>query len=135
MLSEGFVSHLYGAEARRLDVGLRASVMDDGRSYRRTMFTRIDGRPLQAHPHPTDNYVDPRMRRMMAEGLCRGDDPDLWFRGTHKTNREAKETCRLCPAVTDCLSYALGYDDEGVWGGYTRNERRELRSLLMRSAS
>lgn len=39
----------------------------------------------------------------------------------------AKTVCRRCPAVRDCLRYALGNDVQGVWGGTTYEEREQLR--------
>lgn len=50
--------------------------------------------------------------------------------------------CEPCPIVNFCLSYALIYDEEGVWGNTTKNQRDhllsrypELRDRLIQEAS
>lgn len=67
---------------------------------------------------------------------CRDADPELFFPiGTTgsalRQIGEAKRICRVCPAQTQCLAWALenGVTD-GVWGGTTQDERRAIRSLL-----
>ena len=36
----------------------------------------------------------------------------------------AKQICRRCPVINDCLAYAKAHDLEGIWGATTRQERR-----------
>lgn len=73
------------------------------------------------------------------EPACRpivraGDD--LWYdvervgKGVYETKgaraarvREAKAVCATCPLRAACLAAATD-DDEGIWGGLTRHERR-----------
>jgi len=64
---------------------------------------------------------------------CLDEDPDLFFPigstgpAVVQANR-AKEICRRCPVVSDCLDWALSnYQDAGVWGGTTEEERRLMR--------
>jgi WhiB family transcriptional regulator, redox-sensing transcriptional regulator len=41
--------------------------------------------------------------------------------------RVAKDLCALCPLSTLCLEYALeSAEQDGIWGGLTRNERKAL---------
>jgi WhiB family redox-sensing transcriptional regulator len=41
-----------------------------------------------------------------------------------KTREElAKSICRTCVVVDECLQYALANEDQGIWGGYTEEER------------
>lgn len=39
----------------------------------------------------------------------------------------AKAVCRLCPGVVECLERALLRDEEGIWGGLTKEERDALK--------
>ena len=45
--------------------------------------------------------------------------------------RRAKRICRDCPVVSECLEYALSNNlnetDDGIWGGMTPRERRNLK--------
>lgn len=36
----------------------------------------------------------------------------------------AKEICRRCPVIHDCLAYATARDLDGIWAATTRQERR-----------
>ncbi len=68
--------------------------------------------------------------RWMADALCRGMDPDLFFpeRGDLNATREAKKVCATCPHQAPCLEYALVHHEEhGVWGGTSPRDRRRLR--------
>jgi WhiB family redox-sensing transcriptional regulator len=39
----------------------------------------------------------------------------------------AKRICFSCPVSSECLKFALkNEEDFGVWGGYTRKERRRI---------
>lgn len=42
--------------------------------------------------------------------------------------RMSKELCAECPVSMLCLEYALeAGEDDGIWGGLTRNERKSLK--------
>jgi len=65
----------------------------------------------------------------MSYGACRSEDPELFFPISAsgpalRQIRSAKAVCARCPVQANCLSYALitGQDD-GIWGGTTREER------------
>ena len=64
---------------------------------------------------------------------CREEDPELFFPvGDTPHSRmqaeEAKQVCSHCPAINDCLQWALDNGkDEGVWGGSTEDERRAMK--------
>lgn len=53
------------------------------------------------------------------------DRPELFF-GRGKVRLEAKELCAGCPVRQQCLDWATVNDEQGVWAGTTRDERREL---------
>lgn len=59
-------------------------------------------------------------------GTCSAADPDaLFVQG--KAQRSAKQLCRGCPVIAECLADALDSRiDFGVWGGLTQRERRAL---------
>jgi WhiB family transcriptional regulator, redox-sensing transcriptional regulator len=64
---------------------------------------------------------------------CRDADPEAFFPDATRgviyvaAVEYAKTTCRRCPVVTACLSWALGTRQEyGIWGGTTEPERKAL---------
>lgn len=63
------------------------------------------------------------------QGECLEADPELFFPiGTTgpaiQQAEEAKEYCRRCPVISECLRWALDTrEDFGVWGGATEHER------------
>lgn len=79
------------------------------------------------------------------EALCAQCDPELWFPDKTSQWREnadgdrevlARSICRRCPVKLTCLRYAL--DDptlEGIWGGTTTRERKDLRTLQAKADS
>lgn len=62
---------------------------------------------------------------------CR-DHPDVsWFPGRGEHAAPAKAICATCPALSDCLAYALADDTlTGVWGGTLPAERRRLKGAV-----
>jgi WhiB family redox-sensing transcriptional regulator len=70
---------------------------------------------------------------------CLDEDPDLFFPiGTSgpalAQAAAAKALCRCCPVVSECLDWALAnYQDSGVWGGTTEEERRAMRRAAVRT--
>ncbi len=72
------------------------------------------------------------------DAACRDADPDLFFPvGTTgpalRHLDEAKQICRVCPAQTQCLAWALDHEvADGVWGGTTADERLAIRRLPAR---
>ena len=65
--------------------------------------------------------------------ICRDEDPELFFpvvtTGPALDQVErAKEVCRRCDVVDQCLEWALETNqDAGVWGGMSEDERRALK--------
>lgn len=65
---------------------------------------------------------------------CRGTDTQIFYhpeneRGPSRRRREirAKQICRDCPVVTNCLRWALAAREPyGVWGGLSVEEREAL---------
>jgi len=72
---------------------------------------------------------------LMAErGACRNADPDLFFPNHDEdsyeykmASRVAKSICESCPVKVECEEHAVRYEDYGIWGGLTPQERRRRR--------
>lgn len=78
---------------------------------------------MTALPPPQDEW------RTLAK--CRGMDPEIFYpeRGDVVTLRTAKSVCESCPVTGPCLEFALDMNErEGVFGGKSAKQRRELRS-------
>ncbi|GHH30005.1 WhiB family transcriptional regulator [Streptomyces rubradiris] len=61
-----------------------------------------------------------------TRSACQDYDPELFFStGAEGT---AKAVCRGCPVREECLNHALDERiEDGVWGGLTDDERRDIR--------
>lgn len=68
----------------------------------------------------------------MADAACREHRELRWippYANRYEIAR-AKHICAACLVRRECLAYALEFDPvdlEGVWGGSTQRERRQLR--------
>jgi WhiB family redox-sensing transcriptional regulator len=84
-------------------------------------FTRIDIAPL---PDDLDWSWRSNARCALPEYTS-----DTFFakRGHNDTTIQAKQICAGCPVVEPCLDFAMRTNAEGVWGGTTETERRQLR--------
>lgn len=69
------------------------------------------------------------------------NDPDAYFVdgvGTQgiETVRMAKAMCKECPIRLQCLEFAMKHPQQGIWGGLSARERRQLkRAVSARSVS
>ncbi|GAA2732409.1 hypothetical protein GCM10010360_18520 [Streptomyces nogalater] len=67
------------------------------------------------------------------DAACAGEETDLFFPvGTSADaliqTGQAKAVCARCPVRTECLSFALDTGQrDGVWGGLSETERRQLK--------
>lgn len=58
---------------------------------------------------------------------CKDMDINIFYVEQGAAVTEAKAICAGCPVREECLEYALSRKDhEGVWGGTTRMQRREI---------
>ncbi|MFZ3567506.1 WhiB family transcriptional regulator [Streptomyces sp. BH097] len=68
----------------------------------------------------------------LDRAACVEEDPDLFFpvgtTGPAVDDVEAaKEVCRRCPVIMDCLRWAVATGQTtGVWGGTSESERADL---------
>jgi len=51
----------------------------------------------------------------------------LFADGSPAAESAAREICRGCPIQRTCLQWGVLYEDEGMWGGLTRDEIRRER--------
>jgi WhiB family redox-sensing transcriptional regulator len=65
-----------------------------------------------------------------ADAVCAQTDPELFFPDKGGTNTQAKTICATCPAINDCLAYALTDPETitGIWGGTSQHERKAMRA-------
>lgn len=59
--------------------------------------------------------------------LCAEVDPESFFPQKGGSTKNAKEVCKHCPVVAECLTWALDNDERhGIWGGLAERERRKM---------
>jgi WhiB family redox-sensing transcriptional regulator len=69
---------------------------------------------------------------------CREVDPELFFPIGNSGPallqiEEAKQVCRRCSVLDECLRWAIDTgQDAGVWGGLSEDERRTLKRRTVR---
>lgn len=54
-------------------------------------------------------------------------NPDAFFSYEKWELEQARNICRRCPALRDCLAWALTHKEHGIWAGTTPEQRAELR--------
>jgi WhiB family redox-sensing transcriptional regulator len=71
--------------------------------------------------------IDVQATEWMRDGLCAQTDPDAFHPEPGESLRPAKSVCLVCPVRTECLVYALEYNEQhGVWGGTSARERQAM---------
>lgn len=65
---------------------------------------------------------------------CKGDTAIMYPpRGNYGALRQALDMCASCPVTSQCLDFALEFDEtEGIWGGTSGRQRRDLRKTKTR---
>ena len=79
--------------------------------------------------------VEPNKGNWREQAACKGQPIELFFPergGEGVTNtRKAREFCRICPVVEECLEYGLQFNDRhGVYGNTTPMQRRKIKRTL-----
>lgn len=81
-------------------------------------------------------FVDADEQEWAERGLCQETDPEMFFPEKGGSTTGAKQICRRCPVMAECLIYALDHDERfGVWGGMSERERRKLKRSDERGAA
>lgn len=63
---------------------------------------------------------------LATNGNCSGMDTNLFFSEIYAVYKQAITICHNCPVKTPCLEYALAHKLEGIWGGTTHRQRRQI---------
>ena len=89
----------------------------------------------QVYTSPGDGDAGFEFQRpaWQSQAACRGLGPD-WFyvddsRGKYDWDK-ITPLCRECPVHQPCYEYALVHEEDGVWAGTSRNDRRLHRKVL-----
>lgn len=73
----------------------------------------------------------------LPEAACKDvTDPEVFFPHSTEERRleQARNYCRRCPIVRDCLAWALtNAEEHGVWAGTTPEQRKNLADRHARS--
>lgn len=74
-----------------------------------------------------------------SRAKCAEIGGDLWFPEMGGTTIHVKRICASCPVAQQCLDYALAQppeeDRDGVFGGKSVKERREIRRRMREVAA
>ena len=72
------------------------------------------------------------------EPACAEVGGDFWFpeqsQSLENNHVVARKICASCTHKTECLEWGLAYEDFGIWGGLSENERRNIRRMRRKSA-
>ena len=69
-----------------------------------------------------------RKSSWQLRAACRGThNPDTFFLNTTK---DGKESCKGCPVIDLCRTYAIAHDEYGIWGGMSRYQRHKLGAVI-----
>jgi hypothetical protein len=54
----------------------------------------------------------------------------LFFYGPGGSPVRARRFCQNCPVKSQCRDFAILYEEEGIWGGTTDDERQLFRTMM-----
>lgn len=83
---------------------------------------------LRLHDEPDWPGEDVSLPSWRDHAACLGMDTEVFFDNTAEGVAKAKAVCADCSVWEDCLDLALEDSLEGVFGGMTADERRDLLS-------
>lgn len=71
----------------------------------------------------------------LPDAACKGiSDPDRFYALEPHHIEQARNICRRCPAIRECLAWALTHQEYGVWAATTAAERADLIARHRRTA-
>lgn len=66
-----------------------------------------------------------------THGRCvQAADPEQWWPSQSEQVDAAKQVCAACPVLLECGAHGILHEHEGVWGGMSAMERRQIRRQL-----
>jgi WhiB family redox-sensing transcriptional regulator len=73
-----------------------------------------------------------RVPKQFENPLCAEVDTELFFpdKGEYSQAKKAKEVCRRCPHLSECLEWAIPNERFGIWGATNERERGRMRAKL-----
>ena len=70
-------------------------------------------------------------RRWQDDAACASADPEAWWPAPHSLpTPQVVRVCAGCPVRRSCLAVALLWDEDGIWAGTSRGQRRRGYRLL-----
>jgi len=64
------------------------------------------------------------------QAMCRVEDSEIFFSELASKVARAKAICSTCPVQKQCLDFAISNNiEEGIFGGFTFDERKSLVSV------
>ena len=70
------------------------------------------------------------MNDWMDQAACRGANTEVFFPGKSDDWQVPVAVCNRCPVVHPCAVWGLRYEQNGVWGGLTGQQRERARVQL-----
>lgn len=69
------------------------------------------------------------------DAACNGMETNLFFPiAAKKSTRDVRKLCdEVCPVRVDCIQHAVIYNEDGIWGGRTKNFRTRHYSSALRA--
>jgi WhiB family redox-sensing transcriptional regulator len=80
---------------------------------------------LDVFRHSLINWAD--------DAACKNSDGEAWFADERDDRHDqAKAICQTCPVINECLTHALNYEHDGIWGGLSPKERETFKRQTRR---
>jgi WhiB family transcriptional regulator, redox-sensing transcriptional regulator len=102
------------------------------------MLHKLEIDASRTHPQAPGRREGVDIMDWRHEAACREVDPELFFPIGNSGPallqiEEAKQVCRRCSVMDECLRWAIeSGQDAGVWGGMSEDERRALKRRTIR---
>ncbi len=66
-----------------------------------------------------------------TNATCKEIGLEFFFQEHHSATsseeRKAKQICKECPVMKECLEWGLAHESYGIWGGTSPRERMRIR--------
>jgi len=81
---------------------------------------------------PNVREIHTDLPTLHADAACRDSDPDVFFPDDEAPTYEvlvdvARDICSRCHVLDLCRAHGIEYEEFGIWGGMTEQERRKER--------